>query len=1480
LATYSRLRYKEVYPGIDLLFYGNQGTLEYDFVVAPGADPGRIRLRVNGMASVNGHGELQLGSGPEATLHRPVLYQNITGGKKTIAGRFARQADGSLVFNCGDYDRTKTLVIDPTVNLLYATYIGGIHDDEAYTLALDPQNNSYILGKSASADYPISANAYQNQRTDIGTYTYNMVLTKISPAGVLLYSTFIGDGTDLPFRTPVLAADAQGNAWIGGVTLSATYPVTANAYQPVFPLPANTGYTYPSPFISEISSDGSTLAYSTFFAGPTGQDYNVFGIAVKGSGHVYLAGIADSGLPTTPGAYLATIPSGNIANFVAVFNPALTGSAQLLASSYFGFSNFASTTLTGMALDASANPWITFNTNDPGLPTTANAIQPNAQFSNSLFCGEGIQRGLSDGGYVAKLSSDLTTVLYGSYLSGGQGDVIGSNPATNDAGCDESIVAAASDANGDLYMVGYSGSDKFPTTPGAYQTYQQDFTSGVGPGLRFVAALRADGSQLLFSTFLGGTQYPNKVDFLAVDGQQNAWIASNAAVPITAGALQPSLIANQGNGAVAEISSDGTTLLYGTYLPQVQSPGPCYAIYRFNNDTTPCNLAIAGFAVDPESNAYIAGTVAGAMAPVTANAFQGQFANGDANNDGSDIFFMILGGGTFGTLSTTTGGNSGDVTVTIDGSGLEQGATCSLVQGGATISATNVLVNSNGTSATCTFALNNATTGAYDVAVSNPDGTGFTASGAFTVKAGVGPNIWGTVTGRPAIRTNTPANFDFTVGNSGDTDGYGIPVTFQIPSGFSLAIPGVPTTVLNPNDLVYTDGSDGTQFIQLVVPHLAPRASVEFVLQLTDPSSTDAWSVGMTWESAAFSSIASAQAGLNTLTITDSCSGPGGCLGLLGSTFAGTLNGALADMAQTEGFTYDSNQALTSFLQYYASAVAEGINDDLFGTDSVVSGVTRSQAATPRPRGVGVVVGCCNGISITPTNNAPVAISFKNTGFPYITSAIKIPLLNKPLIGPLEKNQVNQLQDQITGKLLGNPQTVCAASGGTYNGQNMKCCDPCGDLIPGIQRCQNFYGCNFTSPPSTETEPGIPYLISCDPNNPDKCHGGGGNPDNGCKALGFGSSSFSRPPLQAHAAGSGPGDGGAQSCQPGKTGGSTDPNYKSGSSGDQSASQYVAATRPLAYNLGFENEPTATLPASQVVVTDQLDPTKVDLTTLALGNIAFGSTLISPPPATNSYNTLYPINSSLSVRIQGSLNPATGLLKWTFTSIDPSTGLPPSDPTVGFLPPDADGVEGQGSVTFTAMPKGGQTTGTQITNQATVVFDANAPISTPVWLNTLDVNLPVSSVQALPQAEAQNTFTVGWSGTDVGSGIASYTIYVSENGGPFTIFQNAVVTTSASFTGQAGTTYAFYSIATDGAGNVQAAKTVADTSTTIVGGTGPGGACDVGNYGSVNVSDVQAEINQAIGITAPVNDLNGDKMVNVVDIQIVMNAALHLGCTQ
>jgi hypothetical protein len=299
-------------------------------------------------------------------------------------------------------------------------------------------------------------------------------------------------------------------------------------------------------------------------------------------------------------------------------------------------------------------------------------------------------------------------------------------------------------------------------------------------------------------------------------------------------------------------------------------------------------------------------------------------------------------------------------------------------------------------------------------------------------------------------------------------------------------------------------------------------------------------------------------------------------------------------------------------------------------------------------------------------------------------------------------------------------------------------------------------------------------------------------------------------------AGAGSGGGGSSSggsCS--GSGSSIDPNYKAGPSGDGSSSQYVNGFTPLHYVVGFENDPTATLPAAQVVVTDQLDPTKVNLSTLTLGSITIGATNISLPQGTNSYNTTYKLSSTISVRISGSVDTTTGLLKFTFTTIDPTTNLPPTDPTVGFLPPDTNGIVGQGAVTFNVMPVSTIPTGTAVNNTASVVFDTNAAIQTQTWTNTLDVDAPDSSVTAL-EPEELASFPVSWAGTDKGSGIATYTVYVSDNGGAFTPWQTAVTTTTATYAGTVGHSYGFYSIATDAAGNVEAPKTTADTTTMVV----------------------------------------------------------------
>jgi hypothetical protein len=173
------------------------------------------------------------------------------------------------------------------------------------------------------------------------------------------------------------------------------------------------------------------------------------------------------------------------------------------------------------------------------------------------------------------------------------------------------------------------------------------------------------------------------------------------------------------------------------------------------------------------------------------------------------------------------------------------------------------------------------------------------------------------------------------------------------------------------------------------------------------------------------------------------------------------------------------------------------------------------------------------------------------------------------------------------------------------------------------------------------------------------------------------------------------------------------------------------------------------------------------------------------------------------VNVDARLNEETGLVTWKFTSLDPASGLPTDDPLAGFLPPNIHPPDGEGSVFFTAMPKPSLLTGSELSNRASIVFDSNAAIQTPVWSNTLDISAPASEVREATAAPCSASLNVQWSGTDAGSGIRSYTVHVSDNGGPFTVWQSDTAATSATYAGQLGHTYAFYSVAQDAVGNVE-----------------------------------------------------------------------------
>jgi hypothetical protein len=276
-------------------------------------------------------------------------------------------------------------------------------------------------------------------------------------------------------------------------------------------------------------------------------------------------------------------------------------------------------------------------------------------------------------------------------------------------------------------------------------------------------------------------------------------------------------------------------------------------------------------------------------------------------------------------------------------------------------------------------------------------------------------------------------------------------------------------------------------------------------------------------------------------------------------------------------------------------------------------------------------------------------------------------------------------------------------------------------------------------------------------------------------------------------------------------GGVLDPNDKAGSTG-VGTPQYVSGRAPLRYAVYFSNEVAATLPVQKIVVTDQLDATNDNLSSFQLGPIAFNGNLLTPPAGLTSFATTVDLRpaSNLGVAVNEALNTSTGLLTLSLQSLDPTTSQPPADPTAGFLPPG-----GLGSMFFTVMPNSGLSTNTQIQNQASIVFDANPSMSTTNWLNTIDNTPPTSHVSALPATENLATFTLQWSGTDVGAGIQDYTVYASDNGAAYSAFQTNTTATSAAFTGQSGHTYAFYSVSRDLVGNVEGKSPVAEATTSV-----------------------------------------------------------------
>jgi hypothetical protein len=513
---FAGVKYANVYPGIDVVYHGNQRQLEYDFLVAPGADPAAIELtfRNSRKLTVNTAGDLVVSLGDSEWIDRaPVIYQETEGRRHVVAGRYVLLGKNRVGFSVATYDQKKSLVIDPVLS--YSTYLGGSAFDDAFGVAVDASGNAYIAGYTSSLNFPISSHASQTNSAG----GFDAFVCKLNADGsALVYCTYLGGSSDdLGLG---IAIDSAGNAYVTGNTGSFDFPTTSGAVQTTY------GGGFSDAFVSKLNAAGSELIYSTYLGGNDLEEG--FGIAVDALGNAYITGDTNSlNFPTTSGAF-QTVAGGGGDSFVTKLNS--DGSA-LVYSTYLGGNEFD--TSRGLAVDSSGNTYVEGSTVSLNFPTTPGALQTN-------FGG-----GSSDD-FVSKLNTAGSGLIYSTYLGG------------NDF---ESGFGLAIDGAGNAYVTGVTGSANFPTTSGAFQTMLR------GVDDVFVSKLNAEGSALIYSTYLGGSagEFANS---LALDDKGGAYVTGFTGsndFPTTPGAFQ-NVYGDGGDVFVSRLNTEGSALTYSTYL--------------------------------------------------------------------------------------------------------------------------------------------------------------------------------------------------------------------------------------------------------------------------------------------------------------------------------------------------------------------------------------------------------------------------------------------------------------------------------------------------------------------------------------------------------------------------------------------------------------------------------------------------------------------------------------------------------------------------------------------------------------------------------------------------------------------------------------------------------------------------------------------------------------------------------------------------
>ncbi|OGF45308.1 MAG: hypothetical protein A2231_11305 [Candidatus Firestonebacteria bacterium RIFOXYA2_FULL_40_8] len=572
---YSKVEYKEVYPGIDMVYYGNQGQLEYDFVVAPGANPGLIRMDFRGARNLEldkeGNLILALSEG-KLTFNAPVLYQKSGSTKEVVAGRFVLAGKEQVSFEVASYDKSKELIIDPTV--LYSTYLGGTVEDRINAVVLDGSDNVYLAGLTVSTGFPGSGSGFQTA-ISAGTDAF---VTKISSGGALLWSTYLGgNGIDI---ANAIAVDNAGVVYVTGSTTSATFPMQ-NANQGTYIGSTDT-------FVTAVSASGAGLVYSTYLGGSGVDEGN--GIAVNTStGAAYVIGVTT---PAAPTAFPTNLnPDGIVTRgasdvFVTNFSPA----GGLVYSIFLG----GTTADIGraIALDGTGKVYVTGQTTAT-FPTTSGAFKEGVTGATDAF--------------VSKISADFASLLYSTYV-GGNGN--------------EDATGIALDGSLNVYITGYTDSTaNFPTTG---FTMVGQTIKGTGEDA-FVFKLSMGSAAIndgVYATFFGGDGI-DRASAIKVDAAGDAYITGYTTSTLTGFPLNNPIYGTRTGASMAFVAEIGPA--------PVAAELPVFCTYLGGTDGA-TNTQGLGVGLDSANNIYAVGWTTSALFPTAGTApMPVQSANGGAS---------------------------------------------------------------------------------------------------------------------------------------------------------------------------------------------------------------------------------------------------------------------------------------------------------------------------------------------------------------------------------------------------------------------------------------------------------------------------------------------------------------------------------------------------------------------------------------------------------------------------------------------------------------------------------------------------------------------------------------------------------------------------------------------------------------------------------------------------------------------------------